>query len=109
MIESLLSSRSALSAGNDWVAAVGRALSDAGFPVARFVVGLVGGIAHCTGIRGPFVLTQVTVVAGRAASRPSSELQQLRGALLLPSQIGRLTTCSALGANIFRFTRGVLI
>jgi hypothetical protein len=62
-----------------------------------FVAGLAGSISHCTAMCGPFVLTQV---ASRMPTDPGAvgELQRLGKGALIPYQLGRLTTYSALGA-----------
>lgn len=68
--------------------------------LALFLTGLTGGFAHCVGMCGPFVLAQV---GGMLASRPQvkgppTTLMRLRGGLLLPYHLGRLTTYAGLGA-----------
>lgn len=66
--------------------------------VSLFMTGLVGGLAHCTAMCGPFVLSQVGArLEGVPASR-MREWHRLAGAALLPYQVGRLTTYSLLGA-----------
>ncbi len=62
-----------------------------------FIAGLIGSLSHCTGMCGPFVLAQV---AARLESIPATrmhEFQRLRGALLLPYHLGRMTTYAAMG------------
>lgn len=66
--------------------------------VSLFMAGLVGGLAHCMAMCGPFVLSQV---GARLESIPASRMREwhrLAGAALLPYQLGRLTTYAALGA-----------
>ncbi|MCC7425668.1 MAG: sulfite exporter TauE/SafE family protein [Alphaproteobacteria bacterium] len=72
-----------------------------------FLAGLAGGLSHCAGMCGPFVLAQVTARLERiplgagAESRAdagSMRLERLRGAALVPYHLGRLTTYGALGA-----------
>lgn len=66
--------------------------------VSLFMTGLVGGVAHCSAMCGPFVLSQVGArLEGVPASR-MREWHRLAGAALLPYQLGRLTTYSLLGA-----------
>lgn len=68
--------------------------------VALFLTGLTGGFAHCVGMCAPFVLAQV---GGGLAARPAGVpappvgLARLRGGLLLPYHLGRLTTYAGLG------------
>ena len=64
-------------------------------PIAAllFLTGLVGGIAHCGPMCGPFVLAQAAANAGGAPV-----LRRLTGGLLLPYHLGRLATYAALGA-----------
>jgi len=57
-----------------------------------FLAGLAGGVAHCGPMCGPFVLGQV------AGHPPGPFLTRLRGAALLPFQLGRLVTYATLGA-----------
>lgn len=65
--------------------------------VSLFMTGLVGGLAHCSAMCGPFVLSQVGArLEGVPASR-MREWHRLAGAALLPYQMGRLTTYSLLG------------
>ncbi|MGC2856166.1 sulfite exporter TauE/SafE family protein [Novispirillum sp. DQ9] len=66
--------------------------------VSLFMTGLIGGVAHCAAMCGPFVLSQVGArLEGVPASR-MREWHRLAGAALLPYQLGRLTTYSLLGA-----------
>jgi sulfite exporter TauE/SafE len=62
-------------------------------PLLMFLTGLVGGLAHCGPMCGPFVLAQA---AGNPVGVPI--LQRLAGGLLLPYQLGRLAAYTALGA-----------
>lgn len=69
-----------------------------GLLTTLFVTGLVGGASHCSGMCGPFVLSQV---AARMESVPlsrMSEWHRLSGAALAPYHLGRATTYAALGA-----------
>ncbi len=61
-----------------------------------FLAGLAGGVTHCAGMCGPFVLAQSTALADRAAGGPL--LRRLAGAALLPYQAGRLLGYATLGA-----------
>ncbi|SDG75813.1 sulfite exporter TauE/SafE family protein [Roseospirillum parvum] len=62
-----------------------------------FMAGLLGGLTHCTGMCGPFVLSQV---AARLEEVPASRMREwhrLAGASLIPYHLGRLTTYVGLG------------
>lgn len=65
---------------------------------ALFGAGLVGGLTHCVGMCGPFVLSQV---AERQKAIPASRMRdfhRLTGAALAPYHLGRMTTYMGLGA-----------
>lgn len=64
---------------------------------ALFLAGLAGGLAHCAGMCGPFVLGQAAL--GAAQGVPGdSRTRRLLAAALLPYHLGRATTYAALGA-----------
>lgn len=65
---------------------------------ALVLAGLVGGVTHCAGMCGPFVLAQVSMGLERVPASEMRELSRLKGAALVPYHLGRLTTYSALGA-----------
>lgn len=70
---------------------------DGGLLASLLMMGLVGSIGHCTGMCGPFVLSQVTA---RLEARPASRMREwhrLSGAALLPYHLGRATTYAGLG------------
>lgn len=72
-------------------------IQDGGLLASLFLTGLVGGLSHCTGMCGPFVLSQVTT---RMEARPASQMREwhrLTGAALIPYHLGRTTTYIALG------------
>lgn len=74
------------------------AADNGGLLAALFGAGLVGGLTHCAGMCGPFVLSQVTE---RQKSLPASRMRdfhRLTGAALLPYHLGRATTYMLLGA-----------
>lgn len=79
----------------------GEVFSGAGLwsqPLAMLLLGLTGGLTHCTGMCGPFVLAQV---GSRLAATPIQQttlLTRLSGMALLPYHLGRATTYTALGA-----------
>lgn len=58
--------------------------------VTLFLGGLVGGLTHCSGMCGPFVLAMQGKQSGGAFARA-------KGALLLPYHLGRMTTYMVLG------------
>jgi len=72
--------------------------AERGVLASLFLTGLVGGVTHCVGMCGPFVLTQVTARLETIPLERLSESHRLRGAALLPYHAGRLTTYSLLGA-----------
>ncbi len=75
------------------------ALGPGGLPAlmgALFLAGLAGGLTHCAGMCGPFVLAQAAAGAGRTAG--GSMLRRLSGAALLPYHLGRMLGYAALGA-----------
>lgn len=66
--------------------------------VALFLAGLTGGVVHCAGMCGPFVLGQVAAGLDRVGRAGYGTLARLRGAVLLPYHLGRITTYAGLGA-----------
>ncbi len=74
---------------------------------AMFTTGLLGGMSHCAGMCGPFVLAQVSARGAVAPNVPDGGalamggppvmLARLRGAMLLPYHLGRITTYAFLG------------
>lgn len=62
-------------------------------PALLFLTGLVGGIAHCGPMCGPFILAQTAT-----APFGTPILGRLAGGLLVPYHLGRLTTYAGLGA-----------
>ncbi len=71
--------------------------SPSGLLLTLFVAGLAGGVTHCAGMCGPFVLSQV--VADSEQGRGGyGEWRRLAGAALAPYHLGRFTTYSLLGA-----------
>ena len=85
-----------LSAGVDVcrVAAVGNSTLVGG----RFLTGLVGSLTHCSGMCGPFVLSQVAARLEAVPVAKMREWHRLSGAALLPYHLGRATTYGILGA-----------
>lgn len=98
----LLNACSALAGGE----AAGSVLA-VGLPAGLFLLGLVGGVTHCAGMCGPFVLAQA---GRRLAVTPLQDvtmLVRLQGAALLPYHLGRATTYTALGAAAAGLVGGV--
>lgn len=58
--------------------------------LSLFMAGLAGSVTHCTGMCGPFVMSFTP-----AAS--DNKLERLKGLLLLPYHMGRMTTYVLLG------------
>lgn len=63
-----------------------------------FVTGLIGSLTHCTGMCGPFVLSQVAVRLEKVPVASMSEWHRLSGAALAPYHLGRATSYAGLGA-----------
>ncbi len=70
-----------------------------------FLTGLLGSLTHCSGMCGPFVLSQTAARLEQIPLEHMSEWQRLKGAVLLPYHLGRATTYAALGA-MAAFTAG---
>jgi len=69
-----------------------------GLIAGLFLTGLVGSLTHCSGMCGPFVLSQV---AARMEAIPLDRMSEARrwvGAALVPYHLGRATTYAVLGA-----------
>jgi len=62
------------------------------------LAGLVGGVSHCSGMCGPFVLSQVAARLEATSIHQMSEWHRLAGAAALPYHLGRATTYALLGA-----------
>jgi sulfite exporter TauE/SafE len=65
---------------------------------ALFMAGLTGSLLHCTGMCGPFVLSQVTARLQAIPAGKMREWHRLTGAALLPYHLGRGTTYVLLGS-----------
>ncbi|MBL8696845.1 MAG: sulfite exporter TauE/SafE family protein [Alphaproteobacteria bacterium] len=66
--------------------------------LAMLMAGLGGGLTHCVGMCGPFVMAQVTSALDRDGASGYGMLQRLSGAALVPYHLGRTTTYVGLGA-----------
>jgi uncharacterized protein len=69
-----------------------------GLMLGLLLAGLAGSAMHCVPMCGPFVLGQVADRLARVPAVRLCELQRIRGALLLPYHLGRITTYAGLGA-----------
>ena len=74
---------------------------------ALFFMGLMGGAFHCTFMCGPFVATQVNNTLAADKKSSFNEFTRLKGALLLPYHLGRITTYVLLGALIASIAGGI--
>ncbi len=63
-----------------------------------FLTGLVGSLTHCSGMCGPFVLSQVAARLEAVPVGRMREWHRLTGAALVPYHLGRATTYAGLGA-----------
>ncbi|WP_148561018.1 sulfite exporter TauE/SafE family protein [Magnetospira sp. QH-2] len=84
------------------------AVDNSGLLVSLFMAGLLGGLTHCIGMCGPFVLSQVTARLEATPASAMREWQRLTGAALLPYHLGRMTTYMALGAGIALLAGGAV-
>ncbi len=66
--------------------------------VTLFMAGLLGGLTHCVGMCGPFVVSQTIARLETVPRAEISEFKRLAGAALAPYHLGRLTTYAILGA-----------
>jgi sulfite exporter TauE/SafE len=69
-----------------------------GLMLGLLLAGLAGSAMHCVPMCGPFVLGQVADRMARVPAVRLCELQRVRGGLLLPYHLGRITTYAGLGA-----------
>lgn len=66
--------------------------------LAMATAGLLGGVVHCAGMCGPFVLGQVAAGLEQDEATPAGEWGRFRSGALIPYHLGRLTTYAGLGA-----------
>lgn len=59
-----------------------------GLVLSLFIAGLVGGLTHCSGMCGPFVLAQT----GALGNESGGFWRKMRAGMLLPYHLGRMTT-----------------
>ncbi|HYZ20828.1 MAG TPA: sulfite exporter TauE/SafE family protein [Rhodopila sp.] len=69
-----------------------------GLLLGLFAAGAAGSIMHCGPMCGAFVLGQVSERMARLPIARLCEFQQIRGGLLLPYHLGRLSSYAGLGA-----------
>ena len=81
-----------------WIVETIRWLGIAGTSPVLFLAGLLGGVSHCAGMCGPFVLAQVAPPGIARVREPMGEGRRLARAFLLPYHFGRFTTYVGLGA-----------
>ena len=74
-----------------------------------FIAGLAGSLAHCVGMCGPFVLSQVTARLQDQPAVKMTELTRLTGAALVPYHLGRITTYAALGGMAAFLSGGIVL
>ena len=65
-----------------------------------FLTGLVGSLTHCSGMCGPFVLSQLGARLEGVSVNRMSEWHRVTGALAVPYHLGRMVTYMALGALV---------
>ncbi|MFV3075931.1 sulfite exporter TauE/SafE family protein [Niveispirillum fermenti] len=67
---------------------------------AMFTTGMLGGLSHCAGMCGPFVLAQVGALPAGTGQGAGIVLARARGSMLLPYHLGRITTYAGLGGLV---------
>ena len=73
-----------------------------------FLAGLIGSATHCTGMCGPFVLSQTMARLEAIGATEMREFHRLQGAALVPYHLGRATTYALLGAVLAALAGGVV-
>jgi sulfite exporter TauE/SafE len=73
---------------------------EGGLLASLALAGLGGGFTHCTGMCGPFVLSQTAARLESVPAERMREFHRLTGAALVPYHLGRLTTYAVLGAAL---------
>lgn len=74
------------------------AADNGGLLASLLLTGLIGSLTHCSGMCGPFVLSQVAARLESVSVARMSEMHRLTGAALVPYHLGRATTYAGLGA-----------
>ncbi len=83
-----------------WLVGLSHWLGVAGAAPILFMAGLLGGLTHCAGMCGPFVLAQVSADSATLNRPGLGEGRRLVRAFLLPYHLGRFTTYVGLGALV---------
>jgi hypothetical protein len=73
-----------------------------------FLAGLIGSLAHCAGMCGPFVLAQTVARLDAIPAAEMREFHRLSGGALVPYHLGRATTYAGLGAAGAAFAGGLI-
>jgi len=84
------------------------AIGNAATISSLFIAGLAGSVAHCVGMCGPFVLSQVTSRLQEEPAASMTEMHRLRGAALIPYHLGRMTTYAGLGGAAAFLSGGII-
>ena len=71
--------------------------------LSLFLAGLFGGLTHCAGMCGPFVMAQVNGKSSGAAA-----MARLSEAALLPYHLGRMTTYMILGGAAAMLSKQIM-
>ena len=69
-----------------------------GLLLALFMAGFAGGVSHCVGMCGPFVISQVQARLQAMPAATMNEFKRMSGGALIPYHLGRATSYMALGA-----------
>lgn len=72
--------------------------------VGLWLAGLGGSFTHCTGMCGPFVLSQTTARLQTIPATAMHEMHRITGPLLIPYHLGRMTTYMFLGGTAATLT-----
>ena len=72
-------------------------MTDIPIIISLISLGFFGGFTHCSGMCGPFVLTQVSNRLENIPIEKFNNFQRIKNLALLPYHLGRITTYSLLG------------
>lgn len=61
--------------------------------ISLFLAGLLGGVTHCSGMCGPFVISQV-----KCSDNKNTFIKKISGKAILPYHFGRMTSYMIMGA-----------
>lgn len=84
------------------------AVGNGGLIAALLGAGLVGGVTHCAGMCGPFVLSQAATRQSALSADRMRDFHRLTGAALLPYHLGRATSYMLLGAAAALLAGGLI-